>query len=52
MLMSTGLTAGGAHADQHGVGADRRIGQVVAEGQHLGPAEPVVRDAPHRRPFT
>ena len=44
--------AGGVHADEHGVRAERRLGQVVAEGQDVGAAEAVVRDAPHRRPFT
>ena len=43
---------GGVHPHQDGVGADRRLGQVVAELQDRLVAEPVVGDAPHRRPFT
>ena len=43
---------GGVHADQHRVRADRGLGQVVAELQDVLAAEPVVGDAPHRRPFT
>jgi hypothetical protein len=43
---------GGPHPDQHGVRSDRRLGQVRAQLQHLGAAEAVVGDAPHRRPLT
>jgi hypothetical protein len=44
--------AGGVRADQHDVGSDGRLGKVVTELEDRFVAEPVVGDAPHRRPFT
>jgi hypothetical protein len=43
---------GPVRADQHGVGPDRRLGQVVAHGQDVRPPEPLEGGTPHRRPFT
>jgi hypothetical protein len=47
-----GVDPGRVRADQDDVGADRWLRQVVADLQDRLVTEPVVCDAPHRRPFT
>jgi hypothetical protein len=45
------IDPGRVHPHQHCVGADRGLGQVVAELEDVLAAEAVVGDASHRRPF-